>query len=105
MPERDSKGHFVSNGEPKQPKKPVVLEGAAKVEKDTSKDVHWDANNPTPAQKAKLYQDSNAPEGNAPDAGMTPEEADKVFNQPKPQVTPINPGAAVEPDAVTTNVG
>jgi hypothetical protein len=68
----------------------MVPSGAADVQVDTSKDVHWDANNPSDKQKAKMYAETKKPEGNAPDAGMTPEEADKKFNQPKEQVTPMN---------------
>lgn len=47
-----------------------VPEGAAKVDTDTSKDSQWDNNNRT------LEEKEEASEG-APDAGMTPEEADK----------------------------
>lgn len=89
----------------KQIEKDAILEGAAKVEKDTSKDAHWDSNNPTPHQKAKMYSDTKTPEGNAPDAGMTPEEADKLLNKPKEQVTEINPDAVPSDNEVETNIG
>lgn len=86
-----------------QAKKPVrksvkkevefVPSGAAQVETDTSKDAHWDLNNRTPEQKAKDSGDSSGPKpyGNAPDAGLTPEEADKKLGTTtKEQVTPMN---------------
>lgn len=48
----------------------VKAEARENMTTDTSKDVHWDANNRPLEEKEK---DSKG----APDAGMTPEEADK----------------------------
>lgn len=101
MTQKDEKGKFVSKP------KSEALTGAAKVQTDTSKDAHWDLNNRTPEQKAKDSGDAGGPKpyGNAPDAGMTPEEADKVLNVPKEQVTPMSSDKDADPNAVKTNVG
>lgn len=54
------------------------LAGEADVDVDTSKDAHWDLNNRSLADKEKDSGNAAKPKpyGNAPDAGLTPQESD-----------------------------